>query len=636
MKIRSILILIIVIFFVSLTVIFSSFIASNTNIKADKQLKKYLTELADKQVSNIGVCFSAYTRAFKNIGMNYAVRDYIANHSASDEAAGVFEAYIGEDRSIKSLALIDGAGKVRINAGEDIITDGLVEKASELSESQFYCYADVNSETHYVLSKMLISEGFWLICIFNIDDLANFVEFSSFQDNGRVFLIDPAGTIIDLSIIGDLNDLNMPEYQTLKPLIEENQSEIEGQWTNYEIGQKQRIALIKSVADTGWYAVAVAEKEEANVYAENVGNDMGTLSFIIIISLLVLCVFAMFMFFKPLYYIDSTIRNIKSGDYDTRIAVKSKNEYGKIADEFNKLLNNIILSEARHKTIVEMSDNIIFEWNFKTKQVRFSNNFNKKFSYRAASDYYHDSFLVKCRVHPDDAQRYIKDLEKLAEGEVFKHNEYRIQNIYGDYIWILMRTATITDLSGDIVKVVGVIIDIDRAKKSEEMLTLQASFDALTEMFNRETVESLINNEIELLSVRKNQFSILFIDVDDFKYFNDNFSHATGDQVLKFTADTINDVVSGFGIAGRYGGDEFVACVRNSDINEPDKVAKTILDRLKEGFDCEGAGHLAVNVSIGIAVMRDSSQRVDDIIGQADEAMYRIKKSGKSAYGFIN
>ena len=88
---------------------------------------------------------------------------------------------------------------------------------------------------------------------------------------------------------------------------------------------------------------------------------------------------------------------------------------------------------------------------------------------QAPSDHFGDSFLLKVKVHPEDNDRYHKDLEKLSKGEEFEGNEYRWKNIYGDYIWILLRTATIRDRDGNIAKIVGVIVDIDRAKKSEKL-----------------------------------------------------------------------------------------------------------------------------------------------------------------------
>ena len=87
--------------------------------------------------------------------------------------------------------------------------------------------------------------------------------------------------------------------------------------------------------------------------------------------------------------------------------------------------------------------------------------------------------------------------------------------------------------------------------------------------------------------------AVLFIDVDDFKHYNDQYSHATGDQVLKFVARTIKGTVNEFGFAGRYGGDEFIACIRNAEINDPTRAAQDIISKLEEGFECDGV-HLDV------------------------------------------
>lgn len=338
---------------------------------------------------------------------------------------------------------------------------------------------------------------------------------------------------------------------------------------------------------------------------------------------------------RPLKVIETTLERVLRGDHEARIGTISLNEYGQLSRSFNTLIDEIVVSEDRYKTISDMSDNIIFEWNFKTNEVVFSNNFNKKFSYRPSSDHFGDSFLLKAKIHPDDADRYRTDLDALEKGKNFERNEYRIKNIYGDFIWVLMRTSTIKDEDGKTIKIVGVMVDIDRAKKSEQQLTERASYDALTELYNRETIESHIDNEISLSEMRKSEMAVLFIDVDDFKHFNDNYSHAIGDAVLKFVAKTIRETVGEAGFAGRYGGDEFIALIRNSEVNSPAPIAQKIIDTLAAGFEADGE-RLTVSVSIGIANIRDDyNTRVEYLIGKADDAMYSVKKSGKSNYAFI-
>ena len=105
---------------------------------------------------------------------------------------------------------------------------------------------------------------------------------------------------------------------------------------------------------------------------------------------------------------------------------------------------------------------------------------------------------------------------------------------------------------------------------------------------------------------------------------------------MRFAATTIKNAIGEDGMAGRYGGDEFIVCIKNADVNDPAIIAEQILNTLKEGFESDSGDRLIVNVSIGIAIIKDNTKRVEEIIGMADDAMYKIKKSGKSSFGFLN
>ena len=402
-------------------------------------------------------------------------------------------------------------------------------------------------------------------------------------------------------------------------------------------GSENLSAMVKIGGENGLVAVVSCPSARAVQFSRN----SSTLIIAITVALSVVSAIAAIVISgsvtSPLKKIQKTLETIRNGDHEVRISNMNNNEYGQLSRAFNNLVDDIVVSEDRYRNISEMSDNIIFEWNFKTNEVVFSNNFNKKFSYRAPSNHFGDSFLLKAKIHPDDLDRYRSDLDQLEKGKNFERNEYRIKNIYGDFIWVLMRTATLKDNDGKPVKIVGVMVDIDRGKKSEQQLTERASFDALTELYNRETIENRIDNEISLSEMRKSEMAVLFIDVDDFKHYNDNYSHATGDQVLKFLAKTIKTEVDGIGFAGRYGGDEFIVLLRDAETNDPALFAQRIIAKLNEGFDADIGERLTVSVSIGIALIKDNyNTRVEYLIGKADDAMYSVKKSGKSNYAFIN
>lgn len=665
MKIRTMLIFIVACFSLVSMIVFTVYESGKIGKSAEAQYSAMVLEMAEKQSDNIQIFFNYINNVFSLVARCTDVQNYIKSQNVSENSAeenekilNTLETYIQHD-IIDSFTIFNENNEILAATDTETIKFFDTELFKGLKDDEIVVYTgnDLSNEFKFV-SKKQLSSGYYILGIFNNEHVKTIFKRSAFPLNGRIILIDSYNHLLDTTYVGNLALLNMPEYGEFKKQIVE-QGFTEGvKEFKYEIGRNARIAYLINISDTGWKLGVIAEADNARKYSNEAAASMVNCLVFLGIALLIIMLIVIIMLTKPLYIIAGTLVKIKRGDHEARINVNTGNEFGEIASAFNDLLDDLIVSESRYRTILEMSDNIIFEWNFQSSSVIFSNNFNKKFSYRAPSDSFEDSFLVKCKVHPDDEARYKIDLENLKQGKTFQQNEYRCKNVYGDYIWILMRTAAIrtppvTEIKnservpgtlkpsvikcqeGEIIKIVGVIVDIDRAKKSEKILTSRASYDALTELYNRETVESLVNNEIQLISARKNEFAILFVDVDDFKQYNDNYSHATGDQVLKFVASSINEIISEFGIAGRYGGDEFVICIRNSDINDPARTAQDILAKLKEGFVCDVGDRLTVAVSIGIAIIKDSSRRVDEIIGMADDAMYRIKKNGKSNYGFI-
>ncbi len=623
--------------------------------------------MTEKQSYNMAQYFDTLSRTASQIAKNPYTTAYTkdGDEKLAGKMIDIYNNMISSEEitspiGVSRIIIADKSGDIKVGTGEKVtVTDAIKTTLKNIGEKNedgiVYCYTpDVYSEfsaedrerkdplfpsnSSVKLVVKYKSNDCYVIVFFDDVRLKSFATASQFVNNSRLVLIDSNGSIIDGTYMGNSKN------SAYNKLVDNASDGSAAQVDNFKGTDANTIPTIgftmkmPGVNDKnmGWTLSVVAETDKA--YTASGAAMGGIIGIIVLISIVLIAggIVLVFIITKPIKVIEETLIKVRRGDHEARINVISNNEYGEISRAFNDLIDDIIVSEGRYRTIIEMSDNIIFEWNFKTNEVFFSNNFNKKFSYRAPSDHFGDSFLLKVKVHPEDSERYHKDLEKLSKGEEFTGNEYRWKNIYGDYIWILLRTATIRDREGNIAKIVGVVVDIDRAKKSEKLLTERASYDSLTGLYNRESIERTIDNEIDLINVRKSEFAILFIDVDDFKIFNDKYSHATGDQVLKFVAKTISDVTSGFGTAGRYGGDEFIACVRNTDVNEPTNVAKNILNTLKEGFVSDNGEKLSVNVSIGISIISDASMRVDEIIGMADDAMYKIKKNGKSNYGILN
>ena len=651
MKIRTMLMMSAMLFAIIPMVIYAVFAGIMLNSDGDKEFQQTIKEIVANERSTIQAYIDTANNQVNTILNDADIQTAIANKQTSNGAGNLLSQLAEQDPEIESIALVDRSGEIFCgSAGK---TGQFIDNFSaydEYADGALY-YNDIKNPeatgggtnpTMFIKEKQgdvtllinykLANKGF----------LYSATGGSTFY-NGSVTVVDSSKNhnynIVDNFKVNLFYEYPAAQFQSaIDNLTDETEPQIiEYTPVNSSSGEKWYAAMVKVGGENGLIAIASCPVSgNANSFSLPATNSIVLAVVLISIVAIAGAIVVSLFVTRPLKTIEDTLVKVRRGDHEARIPTEvSNNEYGQMSRAFNNLLDEIVVSEDRYRTITEMSDNIIFEWNFKTNEVFFSNNFNKKFSYRAPSDHFGDSFLLKAKLHEEDSERYKTDLEKLGRGEEFKHNEYRMKNIYGDYIWVLIRTATLHDKEGNPLKIVGVILDIDRAKKSEQQLTERASFDSLTELYNRETIESQIDNEITLSEARKSEMAVLFVDVDDFKHYNDQYSHATGDQVLKFVAQTIKNIVGEFGFAGRYGGDEFIACVRNAEINDPTRVAQDIIARLEEGFDCDGE-RLTVSVSIGISVIKDDyNTRVEYLIGKADDAMYSVKKNGKSNFAFI-
>lgn len=625
------------------TVFAGMFIKGNSS----EQFHAEITDLVTNQAQTLQAYIDSVHSDIDMLASVPAVVEAGKNASAVSDAGDILTRFADENASVKTAQLVNSEGKVINGKDTGTILDnyasysaykdnvlyindvGGAEKTGMASGSTMFIKRAVGNCT--LIINYYISSGTFV---------SKISDNSAFYNQGRMIIIDPRMNWTAGS--GYNSNLKSQYPEQITGRIASLESGVATELIPYQANDGAIIStdyvasMIRVGGEDGLVGLASCPSNRSGIFSSSATSPIIAVTVFIALASIAGAIVIAIIVTKPLKNIQETIVKIRRGDHEARITTVSNNEYGQISRAFNNLVDEIVVSEDRYRTIIEMSDNIIFEWNFKTNEVFFSNNFNKKFSYRAPSDHFGDSFLLKAKLHPDDAERYREDLNQLEKGKGFEHNEYRMKNIYGDFIWVLMRTATLHDKDGKPLKVVGVMVDIDRAKKSEQQLTVQASYDALTELYNRETIESQIDNEILLSEARKSEMAVLFIDVDDFKHFNDNYSHATGDQVLKFVAKTIQSIVGDYGFAGRYGGDEFIACIRNAEVNSPAATAQQIIAKLDEGFDADIGERLSVSVSIGVAIIKDDyNTRVEYLIGKADDAMYSVKKSGKSNYAFI-
>lgn len=634
MKFKRVLMIAAMFFSVVPMVIYAVFSNNTLTASGEKEFSTIVTSVAENQASPLNALVGSAKADIDFVTSVDAVNIAASSGTSSDAANAVLTNFANENALITGARIVDNSGK--IIAGTD--SGKSWENFTGFSLKDNSLYFDNASGKANLSIKKNIGQSVVVVSydISGADTLLSRIcDNSKFYNDGNIMIIDSYG---NWSTGIGYNNRSILKFDVVSQISGLADGVVSGtfKYTGND-GTENLAAAIKIGGESGLAAVVSCPLNRGVYFSRSYSTTIIVVTIVLGIISVAAAIIVSGVLTSPLKNISKTLGTIRNGDHEARIRNMTNNEYGQLSRAFNNLVDDIVVSEDRYRNISEMSDNIIFEWNFKTNEVVFSNNFNKKFSYRAPSNHFGDSFLLKAKVHPDDLERYRSDLDQLEKGKNFERNEYRIKNIYGDFIWVLMRTETLKDNDGKPVKVVGVMVDIDRGKKSEQQLTERASFDALTELYNRETIENQIDNEISLSEMRKSEMAVLFIDVDDFKHYNDNYSHATGDQVLKFLAKTIKTEVEGVGFAGRYGGDEFIVLLRDAETNDPALFAQRIIAKLNEGFDADIGERLTVSVSIGIALIKDNyNTRVEYLIGKADDAMYSVKKSGKSNYAFID
>lgn len=331
-----------------------------------------------------------------------------------------------------------------------------------------------------------------------------------------------------------------------------------------------------------------------------------------------------------------TMNEISEAEGTTDIRFKVTNrrsELGEIQTSFNELLDEVFLSEERHRTIAELSDNMLFEWDFHKERMYASPNMLAKFDIDTESATLSNGKFVDALMSQEDAEKYKRDMNNLLKNKSGFNAEYQLKTKSGAVIWVSLRAICITDRLSEPLRVIGVMTDIDNEKKLELQLSERASYDFLSQLYNRNTFIRNLTSEIERRGTKR--VAVSFIDVDDFKFINDRYGHTIGDEVIRFVADTIRKKVDDRGgFAGRFGGDEFVLCFTNQeDIDNIENISMDIINELYEGYTtADGAMHIDVKASIGVAFCPEHTEDVNELLSFADTAMYFVKKNGKTNY----
>ncbi len=221
------------------------------------------------------------------------------------------------------------------------------------------------------------------------------------------------------------------------------------------------------------------------------------------------------------------------------------------------------------------------------------------------------------------------------QGEMW--NRRKSGEIYPEWLTI----TAVRDAAGKVINYVGIFQDITERKSAEEKIRNLAFYDALTQLPNRRLLLDRLRQALASGSRNQRHGALLFVDLDNFKLLNDTQGHDIGDLLLTNVARRLQDCVREGDSVARLGGDEFVVMLENLDespteaANQAEMVAVKIHELLNQPYELGPVDHHSTP-SIGVALFRDKSDAVDDLLKRADLAMYQAKASGRNTIRFFD
>ena len=289
-------------------------------------------------------------------------------------------------------------------------------------------------------------------------------------------------------------------------------------------------------------------------------------------------------------------------------------------------------SDERYRTLLEQTDEVIFEWSVSEKRFIFTSrdrNWIRMFGTPLAKDgnLFSGEFY---QMYPEDRTRFVSQLKSMIrEGKRSIRIEVRLTRWESGeqyYFWTRFMLTSLLDNHGKVDRLAGRVQDIHEEKVESLRLIGLSQTDSLTALMNRRGFQASIERILEYADPHANVHRLIMLDIDNFKQINDTYGHLHGDRVLALVATQLRSVFRATDLFARIGGDEFSLFL----VNFPDhRVLKTKIEKLQEKLKMED-----LSCSIGVASYPSDGRTYIELYRRADHALYTVKHGGKDGYSF--
>lgn len=346
------------------------------------------------------------------------------------------------------------------------------------------------------------------------------------------------------------------------------------------------------------------------------------------------------------------------GDLSARLGMQRVDEIGVLANEFDSMVEQLEedmesqkqaeealrKSEERYALAVEGANDGLWDWDLVAENVHFSARWKSMLGYEEdeIGDRIGEWFD---RIHPDDLEQVQSAMDAHLKGQSDHfETELRIRHKGDEYLWVLCRGIAVRDADGVPTRMAGSQSDITLRKIFEEQLRHQALHDSLTNLPNRVLLLDRITQAIRHMDRDEDyMFALLFLDLDRFKVINDSLGHTIGDLLITAIGEKLQACLRGIDAlvretetVGRFGGDKFIILLDNiKDSMAATLVADRIQTVLKKPIEIEGH-EIFTSVSIGVVVSEKGYKTPEEVVRNADAAMYRAKARGRARFEIFN
>lgn len=309
--------------------------------------------------------------------------------------------------------------------------------------------------------------------------------------------------------------------------------------------------------------------------------------------------------------------------------------------ELKQAQDALARSEERLQLVLRGSTDAAWDWDLRSDELYYSPRWMQMLGY-AEGEFPLDSGLWRRLAHPRDRGPVGAFLEGVLAGpETSYEVEFRLRHKRGHYVPVLSRGYVLRDGQGQAIRISGTNTDLTERKRAQREIQKLAYYDNLTGLPNRQLLMDLLGTAVATSQRTHQRGALMFIDLDDFKTFNDTQGHAAGDALLRAVARRLKDCVRASDVVARLGGDEFVVVLQGLGEDAAgalliaEGVARYIRLALTKPFRVAGRIHHRT-LSIGIALFEDVPMAADSVLRHADLAMYQAKAAGRNTLRFFD